>query len=92
MSHHGNDQERELAAHMKRVFGEFPNGRLNENDAGAMAVAIGVENGVVIMNFGHSLKWIGFTPDQAIDLAEILIKHARKCGSKNWRGLAEKPA
>lgn len=83
MSHHGNDpeRERELSENMKRIFGEFPNGRLNKHDQGAMAVAISAENGVVTMTFGHSLKWIGFTPDQAIEIAEILIKHARKCGS-----------
>ena len=84
MSHHGNnpEQEQELSATMKKLFGEFPNGRLNENDQGAVAVAIGHENGAVTMQFPRNLNWIGFTPDQAVDIAQTLIEHARKCGSK----------
>ena len=83
MSHHGNneDREQELSATMKKLFGEYPNGRLNADDQGAVAVAIGHENGAVTMQFPRNLNWIGFTPDQAVDIAQTLITHARKCGS-----------
>lgn len=83
MSHNGSnpDQERELSAAMKKLFGEYPNGRLNKDDAGAVAVAIGHQNGAVTMQFPHNLNWIGFTPDQAVDIAQTLLTHARKCGS-----------
>lgn len=64
MSHHGNDEyeQRLLSESMKRLFGEFPNGRLNERDQGAIPVAIGNEKGAVTMQFPRNLNWIGFTP------------------------------
>lgn len=82
MSHHGNEQEQEesLRRAMKVLTGEFPDGRLNENDQGAVAVAIGHQKGRVTMQFPKNLNWIGFTPEQAIDIAESLIDHARKSG------------
>lgn len=74
------DDERRLNDTMRKVFGEFPNGRLNKDDQGAMAMAIIHENGAVVMRFPRNLNWIGFTPEQAIDIAESLVEHARKCG------------
>lgn len=84
MSHHGNQPEQEAALNeaMKKLFGEFPNGRLNANDQGAVAVGIGHDNGVVTMQFPKNLNWIGFTPEQAIGIAETLVHHARQCGCK----------
>ena len=93
MSHHGNGMDDEmrrlidersnvLREKMRGVFGEYPNGRLNENDAGALAVAIGQENGAVTLAFPKPIEWIGFTPEQAIDIANTLIKHARALGFK----------
>jgi len=69
-----------MSAMMQQVFGEFPNGKLNTEDEGALACAVGRENGVVKLLFPKPVAWIGFTPEQAIDLAQDLIKHARQCG------------
>lgn len=65
---------------MKKLTGEYPNGRLNADDQGAVAVAIGHQNGAVTLQFPKNLNWIGFTPEQAIGIAETLIHHARQCG------------
>ncbi len=81
MSHHGNDVPRELREEMARLFGEYPNGRLNAEDSGALAVAITHENGAVKLQFPKPVAWIGFSPEQAIDIAETLIKHARALGT-----------
>jgi hypothetical protein len=83
MSHHGNqkEQEEELRRAMRALTGEFPDGRLNEHDQGAIAVGIGHQEGRVTMQFPKNLNWIGFTADQAIDIANSLIEHARKAGS-----------
>jgi hypothetical protein len=83
MSHHGNnpDNEELLKSAFKKMFGEFPDGRLNPHDEGAIPVMLGHENGRVVMQFPRNLNFIGFTPDQAIGIAEILIQHARTCGS-----------
>ena len=53
---------------------------LNPNDEGAMAVMVGHENGKVVMQFASPTAWIGFTPEQALDIAQTLITHARKAG------------
>lgn len=82
MSHHGSnpEQERMLSEAMKILTGEYPNGRLNSDDLGAVAVAIGHQGGVVTMQFPKNLNWIGFTPEQAIGIAQMLVQHARLCG------------
>lgn len=84
MSHHSSDWDdaakKAMSETMQQVFGEFPNGRLNQQDEGAVACAVGHEKGVVKLLFPKPVAWIGFTPEQAIDLAQDLIKHARKCG------------
>lgn len=64
----------------RTLQGEFPNGRLNANDEGAFAVMVGHEMGRVVMQFPSPTAWIGFTPEQAIDIAQTLITHARKAG------------
>jgi len=68
---------------MKKLFGEYPNGRLNADDAGALPVSISNEDGVVKMEFPKPVAWIGFTGDQAMEIAQTLIKHARKVGVKS---------
>jgi hypothetical protein len=83
MSHHGNQVPRELSEAMQKLLGEYPNGRLNKDDAGALAVAIGHESGAVTIQFPKPVAWIGFTPEQAIGIAETLISHARKAGAAN---------
>ena len=86
MSHHSSefDPEREAAVRemMGKIFGEYPDGKLNEHDAGAIAMAVVTENGRVKLVFPKLVSWVGFTADEAIGLAELIIKHARNCGSK----------
>jgi hypothetical protein len=82
MSHHGHDPERAAAMSglMKQLMGEYPNGRLNKDDAGAVAMAVSSESSVVRLDFPKPVTWIGFTGDQAIQLAQDLMKHARRAG------------
>lgn len=56
--------------------GQFPRGRLNDSDQGELAISIGTEQGVVVMNFGTPTAWVGFPPAQARDIAAMLVKHA----------------
>lgn len=89
MSHHGSapfDEtpeeragEKEMSKAMAKLLGEFPDGKLNPNDEGALVVAIGSEGGRVVIRFPKAVAWIGFTPEQALDIASSLIDHARKC-------------
>lgn len=80
MAHHAEDlpiDMKELADAMKLgATGRFPLGKLNNADEGELSLAIGAENGKVVMNFGKKCSWIGFSPEQAIDIASTLIRHA----------------
>lgn len=84
MSHHGDnpEQRRAMSEAMQKIFGEYPDGRLNKNDEGAVAMAVAHEAGRVTLSFPKPVAWVGFTADEAIGLAELLIQHARQCGSK----------
>lgn len=72
--------EKSLREEMKKLMGEYPHGRLNKDDAGAVAMAVGVESGKVILRFPKPIAWVGFTGDDAMELAQVLIKHARAAG------------
>lgn len=81
MSHHGNNnQPKNAALHeaMKNIFGEYPNGKLNAQDEGALAIMISSEPGIVKVQFPKPVSWIAFTPDEAIALAQSIIDNARK--------------
>jgi hypothetical protein len=89
MSHHGNnpfegetpEQREDMHNAMKKLLGEFPDGKLNASDEGALAVMIVAENGRVTIRFPKPVAWIGFTPEQALGIASSLIDKARQCGS-----------
>jgi hypothetical protein len=89
MSHHGNnplddgggpDVRAELSAHMRKLLGEFPAGKLNADDSGAIAMAVGVENHRVVIRFPKPVAWVGMTGDEAFELAQSLLRHARNAG------------
>lgn len=56
--------------------GQFPEGKLGDDDEGEIRIAIGNQNGKVVISFGGPVAWIGFTAAQAREIAETLIKHA----------------
>jgi len=87
MAHHGDESQiRRLQENLVREMGlgptgKFPNGKLNDDDEGEITVAIAADKakGVVVIDFGKPTAWIGFTPDQAVDIAEMLHAKAREC-------------
>ena len=56
--------------------GRFPEGQLNSNDEGEIRIAVGHQDGKVIIDFGKPTAWIGFTSEQARLLAKSLVDHA----------------
>lgn len=59
--------------------GEFPEGKVREDDEGALRFAIGVTEGAkVFIEFGTEVKWMAFGPDDAIELAQSIIMNAQK--------------
>lgn len=60
--------------HKLGATGRFPDGKLNEHDEGEIAIGIAhdAQTGKIVMNFGQPTAWIGFTKDQARDIARVL--------------------
>lgn len=54
--------------------GQFPNGRIAPHDEGELQYAVAADkaNQVVIVDFGKSVRSIGFTAAQAFELGELL--------------------
>ena len=60
---------------------DFPRGKLNAQDEGGLTIAIGNEGGNVVIRFGKKIAWVGFPPEEAIQFALSIMKHARFMGS-----------
>ena len=73
-----NDQ---LEGRAKRAYSE---GRLKPSDDGDIAFAIAAdrEKGVVILDFGKQVSWLGMRPKDAVALAEKLIEKAREVANE----------
>jgi hypothetical protein len=56
--------------------GDFPLGKLNQDDEGGIQIAIGSESGKVRLDFGEPTAWVAMTPDEALALASVIVKHA----------------
>ena len=68
------------AVEMLGATGEFPGGKLNEHDEGELQFRIGAdtERKKVVIDFGKSISWIGFNPEDARELAIALLEAADK--------------
>lgn len=56
--------------------GEFPQGKLTEQDEGEIRMAVGAANGKVVIDFGQPTAWVGMDPLQARELAASLMEKA----------------
>lgn len=56
--------------------GNFPNGKLSDNDEGELQFAVFKKDETIIIEFGKAVKTLGLTPEQAIEIAKALCKHA----------------
>lgn len=65
------------------ALGDFPEGQLTKTDEGAIQFAVGEKDGKVVLDFGTPVNWVGMNPQQAADLAYLLLKRAREVGRKN---------
>lgn len=65
--------------------GRFPQGKLNADDEGelAMAIAYDPKEGVVKLHFGKPVAWLGLPPKEAVQLANLLLLHAGKAHEQN---------
>lgn len=56
--------------------GQHPHGRLNADDEGELRCAVGRDGNNVVVKFGKPVGWFGLPPEQALQLASLLTKHA----------------
>ena len=86
MSHHG-DIPSEFLDDIRQRFGQigatgqFPRGRLGPTDEGEIKIAIAADPsaGIIRIEFGKPIAWIGFTPEQAREIADSLTAKAFEC-------------
>lgn len=55
---------------------QYPEGRLNGDDEGAVEMAIVVDEGVVKIVFKKPVSWIGLPKDLALKMANLLFLKA----------------
>lgn len=53
----------------------YPRGKLNESDEGAIEIAVYDKDRTIIIDFGKDISWIGMDKDTAIALAKTIMKH-----------------
>lgn len=85
MSHHGKNpmdepERKAMSEAMRKIFGEFPEGKLNPQDEGAISLMVKHQDGKVLIVFPKPVAWIGFNGDDAMALAQLLIEHAKAVG------------
>lgn len=89
MSHHSSDNRfdptlvpmaDDPAMHelMGKLLGEYPEGKLNRDDEGALAFAVGVHEGKVVVNFPKPVHWFAMGPELAEMLGNMLIARAKQ--------------
>jgi hypothetical protein len=61
---------------MSRPFRQYPRGRLNTDDEGAVHLAVTVQQDVVIIAFPTPVVWVGLPAEQAETLAETITQCA----------------
>lgn len=71
------------AADFRGALGDFPEGNLTKTDEGAIQFSVGEKDGKVVLDFGTPVVWVGMNPQQAADLASLILKRAREVGRKN---------
>lgn len=57
---------------------QYPQGKLNDTDQGALVMKIYEEKGEIVIDFGKDLSWIGFSKEKARALGELLIAKSKK--------------
>ena len=90
--HHGSPEEsRLLKAFREQEAGtakrEWPEGRIEGTDDGQIVFKLSSdpETGVIKVDFGKPVTWVGMSPNDAVQVAQLLIKHARSISKEPIR-------
>lgn len=58
-------------------LGEYPRGKLNNNDEGVLNIGLFTRDKTLIINFGTEVTWIGLDKEMAIDLAISILQRTK---------------
>jgi len=63
---------------------DYPAGMYGGSDEGAIGIGVApdIDNARVVLNFGTPVAWLALEPEQAANLAQSLMKAARKSSKK----------
>ena len=56
----------------------FPRGKFQDDDEGAIQIAISVRDKTLVIDFGTSVTWVGMPKQNAIDFANVILKRAQE--------------
>lgn len=57
--------------------GDFPAGSLGPHDEGGLNMGVAHDReGNVHVNFGKPIAWFALPPEQAVELAKLILRHA----------------
>lgn len=57
---------------------QYPRGKLNDSDEGALKISLNVIDKTVVIDFGKEITWLGMSKQEAIELAKIIIERANE--------------
>jgi hypothetical protein len=63
---------------VSKVFRQYPRGKLNDADEGAIELGVTVDHDVVVIVFPKRIAWVGMPAKQAEELAETLKQRAQE--------------
>ena len=61
--------------------GTFPHGKVRADDQGGLMIAVTAHEGVVYIDFGVEVKWVGMDASTARGVAASLVEFANKVES-----------
>lgn len=59
---------------MAGATGRFPQGMLNADDEGELIIAVGLDQGKIIVHFGKEVAWFGLDADSAEAFANNILQ------------------
>lgn len=65
--------EKRMHKKMGELLGEYPDGKMNVQDEGAVAMLVQLEEGKIVIRFPKPVAWVGFTEVEAMQLAQTLV-------------------
>jgi hypothetical protein len=63
--------------------GNFPDGKISDDDEGELTMAVREEKGMVRLDFGKPVAWLMLPPDSALEFAMAVTRHACRLSGKN---------